>query len=321
MKKKKKILILGGAGFIGFYLAKELVEKNSIIIIDDLSKNNGKIDKGLKNLISKKNIKFINKNISNIDTKSFPNNFDYIFDLAATLGVKKVIKNSFSTLKNNLRLSLKAIEIAKKQKKLKKIFFASSSEIYDGGGKAYKLKYPAKEIYPVTIKDLKHKRTVYVISKLTAEILYLNSGLPSIIGRLHNVYGPRMGLKHVVPELISKFASKKKSVEVFSPNHTRTFCYYSDAITIIKKLTFNSYVPTDIYNIGNPKNETKIKNLSLKISKFLKSKKKIRYINDNHNSPSRRLPDMKKTEKYINKINFKDLDYGIKKTYLGLRLK
>ena len=320
MKKKKKILILGGAGFIGFYLAKDLLE-NNILIIDNLSKNKKKIDKDLKNLITRKNIKFINKNILDINIKNIPNNFDYIFDLAATLGVRKIIKNSFDALSNNLNLSFKAIEIAKKQKRLKKIFFASTSEIYDGGGKAYKLKYPAKEFYPITIQDLKHRRTVYVVSKLTAEILYINSGLPFIIGRLHNVYGPRMGLNHVVPELISKFISKKKSIVVFSPNHTRTFCYYTDAIKVIKKLTFSSQVPKDIYNIGHPRDEIKIKNLSLKISNFLKIKKKIKFIDDKHNSPSRRLPDMRKTLKYIDKINFKNLDYGIKKTYLGLRFK
>lgn len=320
MKRKKNILILGGAGFIGFYLANDLAD-NKITLIDNLSKSKKKIDNKLKNFIKKKNITFINKDISTINPKYISKNFEYIFDLAATLGVQKVIDNSLETLENNLKLSLKAIDIAKKQKKLKKIFFASSSEIYDGGGKIYKLKYPAKENYPVTITDLNHKRSVYVISKLTAEILYLNSGLPSIIGRLHNIYGPRMGLKHVVPELITKFLSKKKTVNVYSPNHTRTFCYYSDAIEIIKKLMFNSFVPTDIYNIGNPYNEIKIKKLSLKISKFLRSKKKIKYISDTHNSPSRRLPDMKKTKKYIGKINYKDLDYGIKKTYLGLKLK
>ncbi len=122
MKKKKKILILGGAGFIGFYLAKDLLE-NNILIIDNLSKNKKKIDKDLKNLISRKNIKFINKNILDINIKNIPNNFDYIFDLAATLGVRKIIKNSFDALSNNLNLSFKAIEIAKKQKRLKKNIF------------------------------------------------------------------------------------------------------------------------------------------------------------------------------------------------------
>jgi len=321
VKKKKKILILGGAGFIGFYLAKELEKKYNIVLIDDLSKNQKKIDNDLKKLIKKKNINFINKDITKTNLSEFPKNFDYIFDLAAILGVKKVIKESYSTLKNNLKLTIKAIEIAKNQKNLKKVFFASSSEIYDGGGKTYKLRYPAKEFYPITINDLKHARTVYVTSKLTAEILYINSGLPYIIGRLHNIYGPRMGLSHVVPELISKFISKKKIVEVFSPNHSRTFCFYTDAIEIIKKLTLNSKIPKDIYNIGNPKNETKIRNLSFKISNFLKSKKKIKFVEDSHNSPSRRLPDMSKTNKFIKKTNYKNIEYGIEKTYLSIKFK
>ena len=119
MKKKKKILILGGAGFIGFYLAKELEKRYNIVLIDDLSKNQKKIDNDLKKLIKKKNINFINKDITKTNLSEFPKNFDYIFDLAAILGVKKVIKESYSALKSNLKLTIKAIEIAKNQKNLK----------------------------------------------------------------------------------------------------------------------------------------------------------------------------------------------------------
>ncbi len=321
MQKNKKILVLGGAGFIGFYLCKDLSRQNKIYIIDDLQKHKKKIDKHFKKLISQKNIKFIEKDISEVKPGQLPKDFDYIFDFAATLGVEKVIKSSFFTLSNNLKLTFKAIEIAKNQKNLKKIFFASSSEIYDGGGKIYKQKYPSKEFYPITVTDLNHKRTVYVISKLTAEIMYINSGLPYVIGRLHNVYGPRMGFKHVIPELIRKFLSKNKIVEVFSPTHSRTFCYYSDAIKIIKTITFDSKIKRDTYNIGNPSGEIKIKNLVKKISQLINVKKKIKFIKDTHNSPKRRLPDMEKTKKHFNKLNFKNLDFGINKIYLEQKIK
>ena len=161
-----------------------------------------------------------------------------------------------------------------------------------------------------------HKRTVYVVSKLAAEIAYINSNLPYIIGRLHNVYGTRMGYKHVIPELIKKFLSKNKSIDIFSPTHSRTFCYHTDAIQMIKHLTFNAKIKNDIYNIGNPKGEIKIKDLAKKISNIIKINKKINFIKDNHNSPKRRLPDMKKTKNYLKKVELKNLDFGINQIFL-----
>tara|TARA_Y100000741_G_C18234339_1_gene551094 strand:+ start:77 stop:1048 length:972 start_codon:yes stop_codon:yes gene_type:complete len=319
--KNKKILILGGAGFIGYYLSKSLSINNKLVIIDDLKKNKEKNDNKFKRLIKQRNVNFINKDIKTIKTKYIPKNFDYIFDFAAILGVEKVMQKSFLTLQNNLALTIKAIEIGKKQKKLKKIFFASSSEIYDGGGKVYNQKYPSKENYPVTLSDLKHKRTVYVTSKFTGEILYINSGLPHIIGRLHNVYGPRMGFKHVIPELIKKLMSKKKNINVFSPDHSRTFCHYVDAIKIIKYLTFQPKIKNDIFNVGNPSGEISIRSLLKKISKTTKINKKVKFMKDNHNSPSRRCPDMKKIKSFINKIEFKTLDYGIREIFSELKFK
>ena len=63
-------------------------------------------------------------------------------------------------------------------------------------------------------------------SKILGEILYINSGLPYVINRFHNIYGPRMGYSHVIPEIIKKLYSSKKKIEVYSPNHSRAFCYY-----------------------------------------------------------------------------------------------
>ena len=92
--KNNKILILGGAGFIGFYLAEYLKDNNQIEIIDDLSKIKKK-DKEFNNLIKHKNIKFLKKNILKINLKYTKRNYDYIFDAAASVGVKNVINNSW----------------------------------------------------------------------------------------------------------------------------------------------------------------------------------------------------------------------------------
>jgi UDP-glucose 4-epimerase len=314
MIKNSNILILGGAGFIGYYLAETLSVNNKVVIIDNLFKAKKKDDL-FKKLLKKKNIKFYQKDVCAINTSDISKKFHYIFDCAAILGVQKVIKQNYFSLEKNIKLTLKAVEIAKKQKNLKKIIFFSSSEIYDGGGKFYKTKYPSKVKTPITLSDILEKRTVYMSSKILGEILYINSGLPFQINRLHNIYGPRMGYSHVVPELIKKLHSKQKKIEVFSPNHSRTFCYYEDAIKIIIRLASSNKSTNNIFNVGNQKPEIKIKNLIKIIMKVLKIKKRIVFIKDSHNSPSRRCPDMNLTKKIIGKLHYTKIEDGILKTF------
>ncbi len=311
--KNNKILILGGAGFIGFYLAEYLKDNNQIEIIDDLSKIKKK-DKEFNNLIKHKNIKFLKKNILKINLKYTKRNYDYIFDAAASVGVKNVINNSYHSLQNNINITLKAIDIAKKQNNLKKVIFFSSSEVYDGGGKYYNTKYPSSEKLPITLSNILDKRTVYMASKIIGEILYINSDLPFIINRFHNIYGPRMGYKHVIPELIKKFYSSQGKIEIVSPNHSRTFCYYKDAIKIILMLT-KSKSRNKIYNVGLQRPEITIKKLAYIILKVLNLKRNLIFKQDNHNSPKRRCPNMKLTNKIIGKIEYTKLEDGIRETF------
>ena len=115
MIRNKEILILGGAGFIGFYLAKRLLNNNKITIVDNLSKIKRK-DQQLEKLLKIKNIKFHQKDIRKINPNNFPRNFHYIFDCAAIVGVKKVIRKSYFSLENNIKTTLNTIEIAKERK-------------------------------------------------------------------------------------------------------------------------------------------------------------------------------------------------------------
>ena len=137
------------------------------------------------------------------------------------------------------------------------------------------------------------------------------SGLKFLILRPHNIYGPRMGFSHVIPELIKK-AKEKKVLEVYSPNHTRSFCYIDDAIEQIFRIS-NSNYKNEIFNIGNDNEEIKIISLAKKILCHLQLNKKIVQKNITKGSPSRRIPDIKKISKIIKIKNFISLDNGIRK--------
>ena len=109
----KKVLITGGAGFIGLHLAKKLLKKRNfkIDILDNFQR--GKFDDDLKTISKNNKIKIIK---SDLNKKFFSTDYDYIFHLSAILGVENVIKNPYLTLKQNISLTHKILDVCIKQK-------------------------------------------------------------------------------------------------------------------------------------------------------------------------------------------------------------
>lgn len=309
-----RILIIGGAGFIGFHLANKLsdTKKNSITLIDSFER--AKKDKDLKKLLRKKNVKILKKNLLEIKSEKLETKFDYIFHLAAIVGVQNVIENPAEVMRKNIELVFKVIEIAKTQKKLKKICFASTSEIYAYSVQKKIAKVPTPENAKILISNYTEKRDSYFLSKLIGEKIFLLNNFPCAIVRLHNIYGPRMGYSHVIPELFLKIKKNKKYLNIFSRNHTRSFCYISDAVNQILNITKLKKNKIKIFNIGNDQEEIKIYNLAKKILKIMKEKRKIISKKNTPGSPSRRCPDLNLNRKIIKNKKFIKLNMGLKKT-------
>ena len=311
----RRVLITGGAGFMGYHLAKRL-EKNDFYIdlIDDLSR--GKIDKDFKYLINKKNIRFNNIDINSNNFFSLKKrNYDYIFHFAAIVGVKNVIKKPLEVLTKNIFLLERILNFSKKQKKLKRLIFTSSSEIYAGTLKKFGLKFPTPEETTLTLNKLDDQRSTYMMSKIYGEAMCHHSKIPFTIIRPHNIYGPRMGRSHVIPELFIKAQHpKEKILEVHSPYHKRTFCYVDDAVNMIINLSKSKLSKNNIFNIGNDKNEIKIIDLAKLILIISKKKLKILPIQIDNGSPYRRCPSIKKYKRIDNKIQFTSLKVGLKNT-------
>ena len=315
----KKILVTGGAGFIGYFLIKELLknEKSKIVIIDNMYR--GRMDDELKKITSHKNVSFYQGDLtdSNLFNK-LDKDFDYIYHLAAVIGVKNVIENPDKVLKHNAIVTLNLIEFAKNIKTLKKILFSSTSEIYAGTLKHYGIDIPTNEDVKLTLDDIKSPRTTYMLSKMYGESIFFNYGLkyniPFTIVRYHNVYGPRMGFLHVIPEMLVKI-SKQKVVEVASPEHTRSMCFIDDAVEMTIKACEKNSTNKEILNIGNQDQEISIINLTKTIAEVLGKEIEIKTLPDTEGSPSRRCPDITKINNmigYLPKVKIKD---GIKKTY------
>lgn len=310
----KKILIIGGAGFIGFHLSKKLLKLGyKVDILDNFSR--GSLDIHLKKLLKDKNSNLINLDIliDKIEDK-LSNDYFGIFHLAAIVGVQNVISSPYLVLEKNSILTLKAISIAKNQKNLKKFLFASTSEIYSKSIEILKTKIPTPENTSVVLSNPSNKRSTYFLTKIFGESLVHHSKLPFIIFRPHNIYGPRMGMSHVIPEIVFKLKKAKKNISAYSASHTRSFCYIDDAVNQLMFMLSKSYVVKKTFNLGNQLEEISIKNLIKKIqTKMKKEHIEIQFKTDNHGSQSRRCPDMSKLKLLYN-FKTTSIDSGLNKT-------
>ncbi len=310
----KKILITGGAGFIGLNLSKILLEKGFKVYVIDNFKRAIK-DDDYKKIKKNKNFILISSDLTQEIKINI--NFSHIFHLAAIVGVGNVNKSPYETLYNNLVPLFKVINYVKKKGSKSKIIFFSSSEVYSSLIEKRKIKFPLSENNEIIIPNKLINRDSYFLSKFFGEKIVEMSGLDYLNLRPHNIYGPRMGKSHVIPELIEKIKSNQKYVKIFSPNHKRAFCYIDDAVKQIIKLSLDKNINKKTFNIGNMTQEIKIFDLAKKIKKMLNSKSSLKKFNITPGSPYRRIPNMTKTLKYFtkkNKINFYSLNEGLLKT-------
>jgi len=316
VENTKKIIITGGAGFIGYYLAKKLLKKNfQVIIWDNLSR--GKYDIHFKNLIKNKNIKFVKKDLSKKITSNIKG-VKYIFHLAGSVGVQNINQNPLDAFLNNILTCKNIVRFNSKIKGKSKIILFSTSEVYSPLIKKNKVKFPIKEVNDIIIENKVIPRDSYYLSKIFNEKLVQLSKSNYLIIRPHNIYGPRMGYSHVIPELIKKLFLEKKKITkkslVFSPHHQRAFCYIDDAVEQIVSLTLNPKTNNQIFNIGNMNQEIKIIDLAKKLKNLVFQKSNLVRGGVTKGSPIRRVPNMKKTIKKTKINNFTNIDKGLLQT-------
>ena len=241
-------------------------------------------------------------------------NIKYVFHFAARLGVKNVISKPSKTIDDNLSMLINTLAAIKVNNKNSKFVFFSTSEVYSPLIDLKIAKFPLKEDVNLIIKKNTNPRDSYYISKIVGEKIVQLSGLKYLCLRPHNIYGPRMGFSHVIPELVKRIdKSKANKIKIFSPTHKRSFCYIDDAIDQIIGLSFNKIASNNIFNIGNSKEETQIFELAKIIKRILGSKKKLIKFTNTDGSPKRRVPDTKKNYKIYKKKKYIYVRSGIEK--------
>lgn len=249
----EKVLITGGGGDIGYYLAlRELELGKRVVIIDNFVR--GKKDAALAELLKMPEISILEGDLK--DQKfvdKIPADFDYVFHLAAMNGTANFYERPFTVLENCTLPAILLLRHLAKNKKLKRYLYASSSEVYASSVKRFNWPVPTDETVPLCIDDPSNLRWSYGVSKLHGEITAFAAaaqfGIPISIVRFHNVYGPRMGDKHIIPDFIAR--AEKGVYELHGFEDIRAFVYVTDAVEACIKVVESPNTVNEIIHIGN----------------------------------------------------------------------
>ncbi len=299
----KKVLIMGGAGFIGFNIAKFLAKKDyKITLSDNLSR--GQLDSELTDLlISNQNIDFVEADFTNYDSfKVFDKEYDHLYMLAAVVGVNNALNNPSEIIRINTSITLNVLEWLKNGG-AKKAIFSSTSENYAGTIDEFGYKIPTPEDVPLSIINIAHPRYTYAVTKMLGESGFLNYaksyGFHCTVVRYHNVIGPRMGFKHVIPHLAERFLiGKEDPFLMYGHNQTRSFCDIDDAVRGTVAAIESENSNGEIYHLGSS-DEISIEELIKEAGNFFNFKGSYKAAPTFPGSTDRRCPDIRKAHQHF----------------------
>lgn len=270
-----KVLITGGAGFIGSHLAEKLVDSgHEVFAIDNLW--TGK----LSNLRALQNEKRFHLIVDTILNESVMNELifkvDHVYHLAAAVGVMNVMDHPVETLEINVKGTEVVLRLANRFKK--KVLIASTSEVY---GKH--VEGDLSEDYDRILGSVKKRRWAYACSKTLDEFLSLayfdEKKLPVVITRLFNTVGPRQTGRYgmVLPNFVQS-ALLGKPIRVYGDGtQSRSFTHVHDVIRAITGLMDEPGAEGDIFNVGNGR-EITINELAEKVKEMTGSNSEIEHI-------------------------------------------
>ncbi|MDP3999620.1 MAG: GDP-mannose 4,6-dehydratase [bacterium] len=241
--KIKKILITGGAGFIGYFLSKHILDTEKdveLVLVDNLQR--GKMDTDFKKILEDRRVKFLTLDLTDpASYKELGSDYDHVYHLAAVNGTKWFYEMPQETLRINTLSLIYMLEWFRKESPKGKFCFTSSNEAYAGALNAFgQLPIPTPEKVPLVIEDTYNPRWSYAATKLVGELFVINYAakynLRALIVRPHNFYGPRAGYDHVIPEFVERITKRVDPFPIFGADDTRTFCFIEDAVRAMQML-------------------------------------------------------------------------------------
>jgi UDP-glucose 4-epimerase len=297
-----RVLITGGAGFVGSHLAEALLAAgDEVHVLDDLS--TGSID----NIAPMKSHPGFGYSIDTVTNEpllaELIDRCDTVVHLAAAVGVKLIVEQPVHTIETNVHGTEVVLKHANKKKKL--VFIASTSEVY---GKSTDV--PFREAADLVLGPTSKHRWAYACSKLIDEFLALaywkEKQLPVVIVRLFNTVGPRQTGRYgmVLPTFVRQ-ALAGQPITVFGDGtQSRSFTYVGDVVEALVRLTHEPRAVGEVFNIGNM-GEVTISDLAERVKQMTGSSSPIQHIpydqayEAGFEDMPRRVPDITKIRDFV----------------------
>ncbi len=305
MKMKMRIVVLGGAGFLGSHLCDSLITQgHSVVCVDNLITGN---KSNIKHLMAQRDFEFSKQNISN--GLKINGSVDYVLHFASPASPIDYYKFPVETLKVGSMGTMRALNLTRQNNA--RFLLASTSEVYGDP-----LLSPQTEDYRGNVNPV-GPRSVYDEAKRFAEAVTMTYhrlyGIDTKIVRIFNTYGPRMKKDdgRAIPTLMNQ-AMRGEPLTIFGDgSQTRSFCYVSDLIEGINRFMLSDFVGP--MNLGNPE-ELTILEMAKKILQITGSGSGMVFRPLPEDDPKQRWPDITKAQKILHWNPAVKLDTGLRET-------
>lgn len=309
MIEGKKVFITGGAGFIGSTLAGRLVERNKIVIFDNLTRNSLK-DKAIRNHA---NLELIEGDILDFGAvQRAMADADIVVHCAAIAGIDTVIKKPVTTMRVNMVGSANVLEAAAQLTHCDRVVCFSTSEVF--GQHAFR----SSETDSTVMGNVGEARWTYAVSKLAEEHLaiayFQEKALPTTVLRPFNVYGPGQVGEGALRTFIQR-AIRNEPIEIHGDGtQIRAWCYVDDMVEAVLMAMKHPKAVGESFNIGNQRAVTTIYGLVNTAVRVLESKSSISFTKKDYVDVELRVPSVIKARELLGFEAKVDLDEGILRT-------
>lgn len=312
--KDARILITGGAGFIGTALTRKLVDNNRIRIFDNLHRNAMK-DSGLT---GHPNLELVVGDIRDAKAvEAATAGCDYVVHMASIAGVDTVLKHPVLTMEVSIEGTMNALRAAKNAGGIKRFIDFSTSEVF--GSYAFRV----READVTSLGAVGEARWTYAVSKLATEHLAHNYwkqyGLPTVSIRPFNIYGPGQVGEGAIHAFVLR-ALKNEPLTIHNEgDQIRAWCYIDDIVeAILLSLTRDEAVGQS-FNVGNARSSITIYHLAQLIVRLCKSTSPIQFVKWDFPDVELRIPDIRKAEQLLGFRSTTDLEDGLLRTIAWYR--